>query len=78
MALSTCLPTTRNWLILRYGSWFLALNLATGELEEWQFPDAASLATARAAGADLLTENTKDFAGRDPLVRVLTVQDLNR
>ena len=43
-----------------------------------KFPDAAILATARAAGADLLTENTKDFAGRDPLVRLLTVQDLRR
>ena len=43
-----------------------------------KLPDAAILATARAAGADLLTENTRDFVGRDSLVRVLTVQDLSR
>ena len=41
-----------------------------------KFPDAAILATARAAGADLLTENTRDFAGRDPAVRVLSLTDL--
>lgn len=41
-----------------------------------KFPDAAILATARAAGADLLTQNTRDFAGRDPAVRVLSLQDL--
>ncbi len=41
-----------------------------------KFPDAAILATARAAGADLLTQNTKEFIDRDPAVRVLAVQDL--
>ena len=41
-----------------------------------KFPDAAILATARAAGADLLTQNTDDFRGRDPAVRLLTIQEL--
>lgn len=41
-----------------------------------KLPDDAILATARAAGADLLTQNTKDFAGRDAAVRLLTIQDL--
>lgn len=41
-----------------------------------KFPDAAILATARAAGADLLTQNTKDFASRDPAVRVLSLANL--
>lgn len=38
-----------------------------------KFPDAAILATARAAGADLLTQNTADFRGLDPAVRVLSI-----
>ncbi|RZK33883.1 MAG: PIN domain-containing protein [Hymenobacter sp.] len=41
-----------------------------------KLPDAAILATARAAGADLLTENLKDFAGRGPDVRILSIRDL--
>ncbi|MGI4872247.1 MAG: PIN domain-containing protein [Janthinobacterium lividum] len=46
------------------------------KLRKIKFPDAAILATARAAGADLLTQNTKDFVDLDPAVRVLTIQDL--
>ncbi len=41
-----------------------------------KIPDAAILATARAAGADLLTQNLADFRGLDPAVRVLATQDL--
>lgn len=41
-----------------------------------KFPDAAILATARAAGADLLTENLADFRGLDAQVRVLGLADL--
>lgn len=41
-----------------------------------KIPDAAILATARAAGADLLTQNTVDFRGLDPAVRVLSIQNL--
>ena len=41
-----------------------------------KFPDAAILATARAAGADLLTQNTADFRGLDLAVRVLSIPDL--
>ena len=40
------------------------------------FPDAAILATARAAGADLLTENLTDFLDLDPRVRVLGLAEL--
>ena len=40
------------------------------------FADAAILATARAASADLLTENLSDFQGLDPQVRVLGLADL--
>ncbi len=40
------------------------------------FADAAILATARAAGADLLTENLADFQNLDPQVRVLRLADL--
>ena len=43
-----------------------------------KFPDAAILATARAAGADLLTENLADFQGLDPQVRVLNLAALPR
>ena len=41
-----------------------------------KIPDAAILATARTAGADLLTQNVADFRGLDPNVRVLSIQDL--
>lgn len=41
-----------------------------------KLPDAAILATARAAGADLLTQNLADFRGLDPQVRVLGLADL--
>ena len=41
-----------------------------------KLPDAAILATARAAGADLLTENLTDFLDLDPRVRVLGLADL--
>lgn len=41
-----------------------------------KFPDAAILATARAAGADLLTENLADFWGRAAAVRVRVLADL--
>ena len=41
-----------------------------------KFPDAAILATACAAGADLLMQNTADFRGLDPAVRVLSIQEL--
>ena len=41
-----------------------------------KLPDAAILATARAAGADLLTQNLADFRGRDAAVRVLSMQEL--
>ena len=40
------------------------------------FADVAILATARAAGADLLTENLGDFRGFDAQVRVLGLADL--
>ena len=40
-----------------------------------KFPDAAILTTARAAGADLLTENLTDFQNLDPQVRVLSLAD---
>lgn len=40
------------------------------------FADAAILATARAAGADLLTENGADFRGLDPQVQLLSLADL--
>lgn len=43
---------------------------------KFKIPDAAILAAARAAGADLLTQNLADFQGRDPAVRVLAIQDL--
>lgn len=46
------------------------------KLRKIKFPDAAILATARAAGADLLTQNTADFRGLDLAVRVLTIQEL--
>ncbi len=46
------------------------------KLRKIKFPDAAILATARAAGADLLTQNLADFRGLDPAVRVLATQDL--
>ena len=41
-----------------------------------KLPDAAILATARAAGADLLTKKLADFQGLDPRVRVLNLADL--
>lgn len=41
------------------------------------FADAAILATARAAGADLLTENLADFQDLDPQVRVLSLAALS-
>ena len=41
-----------------------------------KLPDAAILATARAAGTNLLTENLADFQGLDPQVRVLSLTDL--
>lgn len=41
------------------------------------FADAAILATARAAGADLLTENLADFQDLDPQVRVLNLAALS-
>jgi len=50
--------------------------IAYRKLKKIKFPDAAILATARAAGADLLTQNLVDFQGRDPAVRVLSIQDL--
>lgn len=40
------------------------------------FPDAAILATARAAGADLLTQNLRDFQDLDPAVSILSLADL--
>ncbi len=46
------------------------------KLRKIKFPDAAILTTARAAGADLLTQNLADFRGLDPAVRVLATQDL--
>lgn len=46
------------------------------KLKKIKFPDAAILATARAAEADLLTQNTADFRGLDPAVQLLTIQDL--
>jgi predicted nucleic acid-binding protein len=46
------------------------------KLKKIKFPDAAILATARAAGADLLTQNTADFRGLDAAVRVLTIEEL--
>lgn len=42
-----------------------------------KLPDAAILATARAAGADLLTENLADFQDLDPQVRVLNLAALS-
>ncbi len=50
--------------------------IAYRKLRKIKFPDAAILATARAAGADLLTQNIADFRGLDPAVHVLTIQDL--
>jgi len=50
--------------------------IAYRKLRKIKFPDAAILATARAAGADLLTQNLADFRGLDPAVRVLATQDL--
>lgn len=50
--------------------------IAYRRLKKIKFPDAAILATARAAGADLLTQNTADFRALDPAVRLLTIQDL--
>lgn len=50
--------------------------IAYRKLRKIKFPDAAILATARAAGSDLLTQNTADFRGLDPAVRVLTIQEL--
>lgn len=50
--------------------------IAYRKLKKIKFPDAAILATARAAGADLLTQNLADFRGLDPAVRVLSIQDL--
>ena len=41
-----------------------------------KIPDAAILATARAAGADLLTQNLADFRGLDSAVRVLAIEEL--
>ena len=41
-----------------------------------KLPDAAILATARAADADLLTQNLADFQGLDAQVRLLSLADL--
>ena len=50
--------------------------IAYRKLKKIKFPDAAILATARAAGADLLTQSTADFRGLDAAVRVLTIEEL--
>ena len=50
--------------------------IAYRKLKKIKFPDAAILATARAAGADLLTQNLADFRGLDPAVRVLAIEEL--
>lgn len=50
--------------------------IAYRRLKKIKFPDAAILATARAAGADLLTQNLADFRGLDPAVRVLAIAEL--
>lgn len=50
--------------------------IAYRKLRKIKFPNAAILATARAAGANLLTQNTADFRGLDPAVRVLAIQEL--
>ncbi|WP_310391185.1 PIN domain-containing protein [Hymenobacter sp.] len=53
-----------------------AYAIAYRKLRKVALPDAVILATARAQGADLLTENTADFRGLDPLVRVWSLADL--
>ena len=53
-----------------------AYAISYRRLKKIKFPDAAILATARAAGAELLTQNTADFRGLDPSVRVLAIQNL--
>lgn len=62
--------------ILNFGEAEAQYAIAYRRLKKIKFPDAAILATARAAGADLLTQNIGDFRGLDAAVRVLTVQEL--
>lgn len=62
--------------VLSFGEAEAQHAIAYRKLRKIKFPDAAILATARAAGADLLTQNTADFRGIDAAVRVLTIEEL--